>query len=221
MSRRNTNSLAFNLLNDVDVPATEAALSSYTTDNASLIATNQQKKAMEALSQTERDGVEKRARAERIHMIEEAERVDRAEEIRVKAEIVDALARPSGGQELAKEIADRAAKAKAARAAALAATVPPSLAALYNVKDVDETPHSPNSPSYAGPYVPIPYSDPDEAEWSHWYNLKDNYADGRAGVVWAKEDREGAVRGGGWDISLFWEMEVRSAVEALSLEPLA
>lgn len=207
--------LTFNLLNDVNVAQTEERLAKWAADNAGQIATNQHKLAMEALSQTERDDVERRARAERKHMIEEAERVERAEETRVRAELVDALARTSGGPEAAREITERAARAKAARAAALAATVPPSLAALYsNNAEIEQ--HAPTSPSYAGPYVAIPHSDPDAAAWSGWYDLQDDYADGRSGVIWAKEDRESKVKAGGWNLGLFWEMEVRSAVEGLA-----
>jgi len=209
---------AFNLLNDSDVAATEAKIAAYQADNAALIAANQHKTAMESLTQSEREEIEKRARAERMRMIEDAERVEKVEEAKVKAEMVQALER--GGRKAVQEIQERAAKAKADRAAALAAMVPPSLAALYRAQQVDDRPHAPTSPAYAGPYVAIPYDNPDDAPWNSWYDLKSEYADGRSGVVWAKEDREGKVRGGGWDLNLFWEMEVRSAVEALTLEPL-
>lgn len=208
---------AFNLLNDVDVLETEAKITAYQTENASLITKNQHQAAMESMSQTERDEVEKRAKAERARMIEEAERVERAEDERVKAEIVDALSRQVGGEALAKEIRQRHAKAKSARAAALAAAVPPSLASLS--KD-EGTAHSPNSPAYAGPYVAIPYNDPDKAPWGQWYDLRDEYADGRAGVVKAREDREKKFRAGGWDVHQFWEMEIRCAIESLCIEPL-
>jgi CDK-activating kinase assembly factor MAT1 len=206
------------LLNDVDVVSTEIKLTSYKSDNATLIATNQHKLAMESLSQNEREEIEKRARAERVRMIEDAERTEKLEEARVKAEITSALER--GGKTVVEQIQKTAAKAKADRAAALAAMVPPSLAALYRAQELDDRPHAPTSPSYSGPYVAIPYDNPDEAAWSSWYTPKEEYSDGRSGVVWAREDREQKVRGGGWDVNLFWEMEVRSAVEALSLEPL-
>ncbi|KAL1409045.1 TFIIH/NER complex subunit [Vanrija albida] len=209
--------MTFNLLNDIDVAATEARIAAYARDNASLIATNQHKAAMESLSQNEREDIERRARAERMRMIEEAERVEAAEEARARSAAVEAISR--GSSEDANAIMSKYHSAKEARAAALAATVPPSLAALYGSKE-DDTEHSPTSPSYAGPYVPIPYSDPDKADYTHWYDAKDSYADGRSGVIWAKEDREGKVRGGGWDLQLFWEMEIRSAVESLSIEPL-
>ncbi|BEI85926.1 hypothetical protein CcaverHIS002_0602130 [Cutaneotrichosporon cavernicola] len=209
--------ITFNLLNEVDVSATEAKIAAYQNENASLITTNKHKAAMESMSAAERDEVEKRARAERARMIEEAERVERAEDERVKAEIVDALSRQEGGEALAKEIRGRHARAKSARAAALAAAVPPSLALLAK----DEGPaHSPNSPAYAGPYVPIPYNDPDTAPWAEWYNLRDEYADGRAGVVKAREDKEKTYRAGGWDVREYWELEVRCAIESLCIEPL-
>ncbi|GMK58303.1 hypothetical protein CspeluHIS016_0503350 [Cutaneotrichosporon spelunceum] len=209
--------MTFNLLNDTDVPETEARIAAYQNENASLITTNKHKAAMESMSAAEREEVEKRARAERARMIEDAERVERAEDERVKAEIVDALSRQEGGEAFAKEIRVKHARAKAARAAALAAAVPPSLALLAK----DEGPaHSPNSPAYAGPYVPIPYDDPDTAPWASWYGLREEYADGRAGVVKAREDKEKAYRAGGWDVREYWELEVRSAIESLCIEPL-
>lgn len=39
-------------------------------------------------------------------------------------------------------------------------------------------------------------------------------------MIWVKEDEEGKVRGGGYQLSMFWEMEVRSAVESLGVEPM-
>lgn len=44
--------------------------------------------------------------------------------------------------------------------------------------------------------------------------------DGRQGVQDAKRDKDGKYRGGGFDLKLFWEMEVRAAVEGLCIEPL-
>ncbi|CAK9779453.1 CDK-activating kinase assembly factor [Cutaneotrichosporon oleaginosum] len=209
--------MTFNLLNDIDVAETEARIAAYQSENASLITKNKHKAAMESMSASERDEVEKRAKAERARMIEEAERVERAADEKAKAEIVDALSRQEGGEALAQEIRQRHAKAKADRAAALAAAVPPSLALL--AKD-DGPVHSPNSPAYAGPYVPIPYNDPDKAPWAEWYVLKDAYADGRAGVVKAREDRDKIYRAGGWDVREYWEYEVRCAIESLCIEPL-
>lgn len=218
MSKQRTRTLtpAFNLLNDIDVAETEAKMASFATDNASLIAKNRHKAEMESMSLVEREEVEKTAKAERLRMIKEAEVVEKAEDERVQAEIVDAMSRPDG-EEIAKEIRAHAAKARAARAAALDAAVPLSAADL---KKKDEAPHTPNSPAYHGPYVPIPYADPDSAAWSHWYSVKDDYADGRRDVISARGEMERVMRAGGYDLGVFWEMEVRSAIDSLSIEPL-
>ena len=81
--------------------------------------------------------------------------------------------------------------------------------------------HLPTSPSYAGPYVPYAVSDPDEAAWRGWYTLKKGrYADGRANVRDALNDKDGKYKGGGYDVEEFWEMEIRAAVQSLGIEPL-
>ena len=78
-------------MNDIDIPKTEARITQFQRQNAALIAENQSKTALEALSQAERDEVEKRAREERMEMVANAERMDREQEERAKAQIGDAL----------------------------------------------------------------------------------------------------------------------------------
>jgi hypothetical protein len=82
---------AFNLLNDIDLDRTERRIAEHAKQNAKLIAANQEKAALEAMSQSERDEVERRAREERMRMVEEAQRLERSEEERVKAEVIEAL----------------------------------------------------------------------------------------------------------------------------------
>jgi CDK-activating kinase assembly factor MAT1 len=114
----------------------------------------------------------------------------------------------------------------------LIASIPPSLVDLLpnrlKLHHVNTAHHQtvqldtddPLSVHYNGPFVPFAYSDPSKAEWSEWYDLLDDYVDGRKGVMDVKKDKEGKFRGGGFDLKLFWEMEVRSAVESLGVEPL-
>lgn len=125
-----------------------------------------------------------------------------------------------GDKTKAQEIRDRTDREKAARTEALARAVPPSLSNLFPATDEEED-LDPLSSGYSGPYVPIPYSDPAQAAWTNWYDLKPDYADGREGVWAVKEDKEGKVRGGAFDLGLFWEMEIRSAVEGLGIEPMS
>jgi CDK-activating kinase assembly factor MAT1 len=82
---------AFNLLNDIDLPKTEARIAEFAKQNAALIQTNLKKLEIEAMSQRERDDVERRAKQEKIEMLEEGERVEKEEEERVKREVLNAL----------------------------------------------------------------------------------------------------------------------------------
>jgi len=129
-----------------------------------------------------------------------------------------------GSKKVVDEIKRQSELAKTARVEALARAIPPSLAVFYNSLPTSasgpDTDHTPLSPSYSGPIVAIPYSDPEEAEWRGWYEMKEDYVDGRSGVNWVKEDREGKVRGGGFEVFTFWEMEIRCAVEGLGVKPL-
>ncbi|OXG30672.1 CDK-activating kinase assembly factor MAT1 [Cryptococcus neoformans Bt15] len=207
--------LTFNLLNDISIPETEARITEWQRQNESVIQTNKHKAEEESMSQSKREEIERRAREERMRMIEEAERVERMEDERIKGEVTQALAK--GETKRAREIEIEAREAKRLRAEALFKFVPPSLLPAQPQEDVS---HSPLSPSYNGPFIPIPYSDPDTAPWAGWYEAKGEYVDRRSGVMFIREDREERVRGGGYDLQLFWEMEVRSAVEALGVEPL-
>jgi len=96
----------------------------------------------------------------------------------------------------------RAARAKKAREAAYTVVIkPPS----------DTTPTNPLSPRYDGPFIPIPYNPPID------YSIR-TYIDNRKDIRWVQQTDK--VRGGGWDLRLFHEMEIRSAVESIGIEPL-
>jgi CDK-activating kinase assembly factor MAT1 len=125
-----------------------------------------------------------------------------------------------GDKAKAQEIRERTDREKAARVEALARAVPPSLTNLSSSTN-DQDDLDPLSAGYNGPYVAIPYSDPAQAAWTGWYDLRPDYMDGREGVWSVKEGKDGKVRGGGYDLSLFWEMEIRSAVEGLGIEPMS
>ncbi|ODN97318.1 CDK-activating kinase assembly factor MAT1 [Cryptococcus wingfieldii CBS 7118] len=205
----------FNLLNDVDVAQTEKYIEDWQRDNRKDIDENKLKTSEEFMTQSKREETDRRVREERMRKMEEAERIEKIEVERIRGEITDALSR--GEKRRARDIELKARDAKRLREEALFEYVPPSLLASMIRTD---TQHSPLSPSYNGPYVPIPYSDPDHASWVNWYDPQPEYVDRRSRVMFMKEDKEGKVRGGGYDLNLFWEMEVRSAVEAVGVEPL-
>lgn len=199
-------------MNDVDLAATEERIAEFANENASLIAANAEKSALESLTQAEREEIERIEREERRRVIEERDQFEKDEEERVKREIVRALVgffvevsltgKASDSQHRANEIMANAARAKKAREAAYSVVIkpPPSVPTT-----------NPLSPRYDGPFVPIPYNPPVS------YPVR-TYIDYRKDIRWLKETDK--VRGGGWDLGIFYELEIRSAVESLGIEPL-
>ena len=134
-----------------------------------------------------------------------------------------------GDLDAAAAIEVRGERETAVRAEALASAIPPSIANLLTNTRINlplqtinagDTDHPPSSPSYSGPFVAYPYSDPDDAVWRKWYTLKDDYIDKRPGVLDVKKDKDRRFGAGGYDFALYWETEIRSAVESLGIIPL-
>lgn len=85
--------LAFNLINEVDVPGTEARIAAYRAENAALIQLNIQRERMDAQElkeEEERDRHEREERMRELRREEEAERLDREKE---RKAIIDGLVR--------------------------------------------------------------------------------------------------------------------------------
>jgi CDK-activating kinase assembly factor MAT1 len=210
---------AFNLLNEVDVDETEAQIASYRRLHATSIAANQSALAIEAMSATEKDELDKRIREERMRMVEAAQRTERIEDEKVRIQIVDALAKGPEGARRAQEIRSKYEEAKAARNAALAKAISAG-AASQGEEGKEENTTDPLGMDYTGPWVEIPYSNPDELEYKKWAQVRADYVDARSIVRWVKEDGGRNVRGGGWDLELFWQGEVEAAVMSLGVQPL-
>lgn len=75
----------------MDTAATEARIAEFAAENATLIAANAEKTALESLTQTERDELERAEREERRRIIEERDQFEKDEEERVRREVVQAL----------------------------------------------------------------------------------------------------------------------------------
>lgn len=222
---------AFNLLNEVNTEATEAAITSYRRENAEVISANQSLAQLDALSQVEKDELDRIARAERRRLVEEAERIEAVEADRLRVEVVDALARPDGGKR-AQELRARHEMEKDKRGAALQKAISEYTRRMglggkngrRGEEDEEmgekENTTDPNRLDYTGVFVPIPYADPELQVYKKWYDRKRDYVDGRSWVMWARQDGGKNVRGGEWDLGLFWEREVECAVMSLGVEPL-
>lgn len=82
---------AFNLLNNIDLPETERRIAAHAQANAALISANAEKLKLEALSQRERDELERKQREERQKAIREMEEFERAEEERIRGLVIQAM----------------------------------------------------------------------------------------------------------------------------------
>lgn len=91
--RSNLNS-AYNLLNDIDVEATEAEITSFAKENAKLLKTNQRKAESDNRDQSKREQLEKQAREEKRQLLVQHEKREEEEAAKLKAEVVEALVCP-------------------------------------------------------------------------------------------------------------------------------
>lgn len=205
---------AFNLINDIDVPQTEARITQFRRENAAVIEANIQRDESYASSlraQEESERQQREARARALALEEEAERAARAAD---KAELIDALENSGEGVDAAALVAaaarrqrEKEKKEKERRAAAADA---PSAARVLRARTAQG----------AVPDVPhVPLQD-------DWYAYEDKfelrrdagYFDPASEAV--RRDREGIMRAGGYIVEEAWERALRSAVAGLDIAPL-
>lgn len=200
---------AFNLINDIDIPETEARIEKYRKENASLIELNlrREEQYVQALKdQEEQDRLEREQRALEARKEEELEREEKEKDRR---EIINRL--ETSTKDAAKIIAKSRAEAnKRLSARSTVTTLTKSSAQLLRSRAAQST---------TVPDVPhIPLQD-DLYAYEDMYTLQDNYDDVYSEAV--RADREGIMRAGGYRVQEAWDRAVRSAVTALFLPPLA
>ena len=198
---------AFNLINEIDIPQTEAHIAAYRAENASLIELNIQRDEAYAQALREQEDAERREREQRASQLRREEEEEREEREKEKREIIDKL--ETSDKSAAKLIAKSRANAlKRSTARAAATTVVQSSAKLLRTRaalDVRDVPH-------------VPFQD-------NWYAYEDKYQLNPAGYedLFSEEvrkDRTGIMRGGGYNIEEAWGRALRSAVAGLDLPPL-
>ena len=201
--------IAFNLINDIDVPETETRIERYRKENAPLIELNlrREEQYVQALKeQEEQDRLEREQRALEARKEEELEREEKE---KGRREIIDRL--ETSTKDAAKVIAKSRAEAnKRLSARTVATTLAKSSAQLLRSRAAQST---------TVPDVPhVPLQD-DWYAYEDMYTLRDNYEDVYSEAV--REDSEGIMRAGGYRVHEAWERAVRSAVTALFLPPLS
>jgi CDK-activating kinase assembly factor MAT1 len=199
--------MTFNLINDIDIPETQARIASYRKENAALIELNQQREeayAQALKDQEEAERREKQLRAEEIRRAEEEEREAREGERRA---LIDNLEHSNAdAARLVAQARAEALKRAAVRTAAAQQAVQQSSANLLRSRAaqsavVPDQPHVPLQDNYYA------YED--------LYSLRSSYFDPTSDAV--RRDKEGIMRAGGYRLEEAWARAIRSAVADLDI----
>ncbi|KAJ3556531.1 hypothetical protein NM688_g1978 [Phlebia brevispora] len=200
--------ITFNLINDIDVPETEARIAKYKKENAALIELNIQREEQYAQylkEQEDSERLEREQRAEELRRLDEEEREERE---KGKQELIDKL--ETSDKDAIKLVARARAEAHK-RASARIASSNPSLSAT-NLARARAT------QAAAMPDVPhVPIQD-DWYAYEDKYVVRDTYDDPVSEAV--RRDREGIMRAGGYRVEEAWERALRCAIAGLEIPPL-
>lgn len=200
----------FNLINDIDVPETEARIAAYRKENAALIELNLQREEQYAQYLKEQEDAERQEREQRALEFRRAEEEEREEREKGRQEIIDRL--ETSDKDAARVIARS--RAEALRRASARSTTS-QIGGLSGNARVLRTRAAQSTIVPDVPHVPI------QDDWYAYEDIfvvKDNYIDPSSEAV--RRDREGIMRAGGYRVEEAWERALRSAVAGLEIEPL-
>lgn len=211
--------IAFNLVNNIDLPATEARIAEYKAANAAITSLNIQREEAEALALKEQEELERREREARAAQLAQQEQQERDERQREERELIDKL---ETSQKDAHKIVAKSRVAAAKRSSARAAssnansgifgmTFGGEYAKLLKTRTTKAHNNVPDVPH-------VPFQD-------DWYAYEDLYAVREGGYddVFSeavRKDREGIMRAGGYRVEEAWNRALLSAVAGLDIMPL-
>ena len=199
----------FNLINDIDVPETEARIAAYRKENAALIELNLQREEQYAQYLKEQEEAERQEREQRALEFRRAEEEEREEREKERQEIIDKL--ETSDKDAARLIARSRAEAhrRASARTTSSSSTPSGNARLLRTRAAQST---------VVPDVPhVPIQD-DWYAYEDMFVMKDSYVDPLSEAV--RRDREGIMRAGGYRVEEAWERALRSAVAGLEIVPL-
>ncbi|KAF9452837.1 CDK-activating kinase assembly factor [Macrolepiota fuliginosa MF-IS2] len=202
--------ITFNLINEINVPETEARINRYRAENAILIELNIQREEAYAQQLREQEDAERREREFRAQELRREEEEEREEREKGKREIIDKL--ETSSKDAAKVVAkSRAIALKRTQARFASASQLTSSSKLLRSRAAQST----NIPDV--PHVPL--QDNYYAYEDRFVMRPGGYNDFLSEAV--RKDREGIMRGGGYMVEEAWERALRSSVAALDLPPLS
>ncbi|TEB36030.1 CDK-activating kinase assembly factor [Coprinellus micaceus] len=200
--------ITFNLINEIDLPETEARIQKYKAENAALTELNVQREEAYVRALREQEDQERRERETRAFELQREEEEERLLRESDKRSIIDKL--ETSDKDALKVIAKakaQALKRSTARNASnstaqSSALLLRSRAAQSNI--VPDVPHAPFNDEYHA--------------YESMFSLKSTYNDFMSDAV--RKDREGIMRAGGYMVEEAWERAIRCAVAGLDLSPL-
>jgi len=201
--------ITFNLINEVDMPGTEARIAAYRAENAALIQLNIQRERLEAQDLKEEEERDRRDREERMRELrreEEEERQDREKERKAILDGLESGKEGSASRVIAKSRAD-ALKRTAARTSSSSSSASHSKLLRSRAAIASTIPDVPHEPLTDDWYA---YDD--------LYVLRTDYDDPPTDAV--RADRDGLMRAGGYRIEEAWERAIRMAVAGLEIGPI-
>ncbi|KAG9014985.1 TFIIH/NER complex subunit [Tulasnella sp. JGI-2019a] len=202
--------IAFNLINGVDVEATEARIAAYREENAAVIELNVQRDERDSTLLQEDEARERAEREERAEELRRQEEEERLERERDKQSIIDQLERGNADPDrvIAKSRANAAKRTKARRptddpsgVASTTSFLSRTRAALPTVKDE--------------PHVPL------QDDWyacEDKFTVRSEYLDPLSEPI--RLDTEGRMCAGGYRVEEVWERALRCAVMGLEIAPV-
>ncbi|CAE6485041.1 unnamed protein product [Rhizoctonia solani] len=199
---------AFNLVNDIDVAATEAKIAEHRAANAALIELNEQRESREAANLRD---IEERERLDRQQRAEEARRAEEEEERereRSKLELINQL--ESSNAPASRVLAKAKAQQRQRETMRNLGSVVPSSSALLRAKAAARA-----EAAVDVPHVPI--TDHWSAE-THRFTLKESYDDALS--IGVRADPRGVMRAGGYIIEQAWSRALTCGVMGLDIPPL-
>ncbi|KAF9072962.1 CDK-activating kinase assembly factor MAT1-domain-containing protein [Rhodocollybia butyracea] len=210
--------IAFNLINNIDIPATEARIAAYKAANAALTSLNIQREEAEALALKEQEDLERREREARAAQLAQQEQQEREERQREERELIDKL---ETSQKDAHKIVAKSRVAAAKRSSARAASSNANSGLLgmsFGVEYAKLLKTRTNIASNVPDEPHVPFQD-------NWYAYEDLYTVRNGGYddifsEAVRKDREGIMRAGGYRVEEAWNRALMSAVAGLDILPL-
>ncbi|KAF5391905.1 hypothetical protein D9757_001743 [Collybiopsis confluens] len=212
--------IAFNLINGIDVEATETRIKAYKAANAALTSLNLQREEAEALALKEQEELERREREARAAQLAQQEQQERDERLREEQELINKL---ETSQKDAHKIVAKSRSAAAKRSSARAASSNANSGLLGMAFGADYAKLLKTRTNKVNNNVPdephVPFQDNYYAYDDLFRLLPGGYNDIFSDAV--RKDREGIMRAGGYRVEEAWQRALLSAVAGLDAMPLS